>query len=250
MGYPYTVQDLLCGVGATTAAPNGGVWNKLSQRGDVITYGPQWIADSVIELSRDYPFIGLEQVTAAPVQLTAGKSMYPLSTFLVAGDTIANRIPSFFMYYNNPTVSNLGYNPGIGLAYKSIDSLELMLSTPGTPAYWARFGNNIYIAPNPMQSYYLYMRYQRQHPFSNPVALTDTILLPDEWREIIEYSAAYRGAGNLRMLDYASQYKSTLFGDPEKPGSVGLIAHRVSQQESDTTSNQGMRQIRPMNGRR
>lgn len=246
---PYTVQDLLMGVGWTSGPPIGGVAAKLSNRDDVIAIGKQWIADAVIELSRDYPFQDLERTTPTFVQMTSGQFQYPLSTWLVPGDTIANLVPSFYMFYNVPLTGVPGYNPGIGLTYKSIDSLELMFSTPGTPAYWSRFAKDIFIAPQPNNTFFSYMRYQRQHPFSNPVALDDPILLPDEWREIVEYSAALRGAGNLRMLDYASAYKITLFGDPKGKGDVGLIAHRVSQMESDTVSNQGMRQIRPMNGR-
>jgi hypothetical protein len=90
------------------------------------------------------------------------------------------------------------------------------------------------------------MRYQIQHPISNPPVLTDEIFLDDDWREIIEYAAALRGAGDLRMLDYATQYHSILYGDPSKPRDVGLIAARVSMLENDMVSNQGMRQIRPL----
>jgi hypothetical protein len=253
--YPYTIQDLLCGIGATTAAPNGGVWVKLSQRSDIFTTGTgiQWVADAVLELSQSYPFQGLQRTTSAPVQMTNGVYTYPFSTWVNAGDipafgTTANPklIPSFYMFYNNPLSASPGYNPGVGLTYKSIDSLELMFSTPGTPAYWSRYQNKVFIAPQPDNSYYSYMRYQIQHPFSNPPALTDVILLDDDWREIIEYSAAMRGAGDLRMLDYASGYKSILFGDPKKQGDVGLITARVSMMENDTVSNMGMKQIRPM----
>ena len=124
-----------------------------------------------------------------------------------------------------------------------------MFSTPGAPAYWTRYQNRVFIAPLPQNTYYSYMRYQIQHPFSNPTALTDPILLDDDWREIIEYSAALRGAGNLRMLDYQTSYHNTLFGDPKKKGDVGLVGARVSMMENDIVSNQGMRQIRPMNWR-
>jgi hypothetical protein len=48
MAYPYTIQDLLCGIGATPAAPTGGVWSKLSQRQDVFMLGVQWIADALL----------------------------------------------------------------------------------------------------------------------------------------------------------------------------------------------------------
>lgn len=253
MPYPYTMQDLLCGIGASTGAPNGGVWNKLSQRADVITYGVQWLADAIMELSQSYPFQGLQR-TGPVVQMTTGTYQYPFSTWVAAGDiptfgTTANPklIPSFYMFYNNPTASVPGYNPGIGLTYKTIDSLELMFSTPGTPAYWSRYNNNVFIAPQPTNSYYSYMRYQIQHPFSNPPVLADTFLLDDDWREIAEYAAALRGAGDLRMLDYATQYHNILYGDPKKPGDLGLISARVSMLENDIVSSQGMRQIRPMN---
>lgn len=245
---PYTVQDLLVGVGASTGAPNGGVWLKLAQRGDVVTFGPQWIADAILELSRDYPFEQLER-TGPVVQMVNGQYEYPIAFFTISGDTVANLVPSFFMYYNVPLAGVPAYNPGIGLMYKSVDSLELMFSTPGTPAYWSRWNNKIFIAPQPNNTYYSYMRYQVQHPFTTPVALNDPILLPDEWREIIEYAASVRGAGDLRMLDYQQSYRQILFGDPKKPSDVGLIAARVMQMESDTVSNQGMRQIRPMQRR-
>src|ERR1700688_4747976 len=132
MAYPYIVQDLLAGIGATTLAPTGGVWAKLSNRQDVFTSGPQWIADTVLELSQSFPFQGLERSTTTPVQLTNGVFQYPFSTWVNPGDIPVNNpfnanpklIPSFFMFYQNPLNPVTGYNPGIGLTYKSIDSLE------------------------------------------------------------------------------------------------------------------------------
>ena len=230
------------------------MWDKLSQRDDVLIRGPQAIADSALELSQSFPFNGLQRTTSTPVQMTSGVYSYPFSTWVNAGDiptfgTTANpkMIPSFFMFYNFPISGAQGSRSGIGLTYKSIDALELMFSTPGTPAYWTRYQNLVFIAPQPTQNYFSYMRYQIQHPFSNPAVLTDTILLDDDWREILEYSAALRIAGNLRMLDYATQYHNILFGDPKKKGDVGLITARVSQMENDIVSNQGMKQIRPQN---
>jgi hypothetical protein len=263
MAYPYVVQDLLYGIGSTIGDPTtyyGGVWEKLSNRDDV---KPQWIADAVLALSQSYPFQALQRTTAAPVQMTTGQYQYPFSAFVNAGDVAAPftnenplMIPSFYMFYNVPIPGVPGYNPGIGLTYKTIDSLELMFSTPGTPAYWTRFSNNVFIAPQPNNTFYSYMRYQIRHPFPVPTgptgitALLETVIqLPDEWREVIEYSAAMRGAGNLRMLDYATQYKNTLHGDPKKPGDIGIQTALVTAMENDIVSNQGLRQIRPMNGR-
>lgn len=258
MPYPYIIQDLLCGIGATPEAPTGGVYTKLSNRQDVITLGPQAIADTILEYSQSYPFQGLQRTTASPVQMTSGQFKYPFSTWVNVGDipTPQNSyngnpkmIPSFYMFYNVPLNGITGYNPGIGLTYKTIDALELMFSTPGTPAYWTRWQNFVYIAPQPNNTFFSYMRYQIQHPFSQPAVLSDVIELDDDWRELIEYGAALRLANTLRMLDYAQMYRNTLYGDPKRKGDLGLITARVSQQENDITSNMGMRQIRPQNGR-
>src|ERR1700692_3516225 len=126
MAYPYIIQDLLVGIGATTAAPTGGVYTKLSNRQDVFTLGAQWIEGAVLELSNNFPFQGLQRSTTTPVQLTGGVFQYPFSTFVNAGDipTPVNQynsnpkmVPSFFMFYDNPLNPVTGYNPGIGLTY-------------------------------------------------------------------------------------------------------------------------------------
>lgn len=258
MAYPYTFQDLTFGIGfigtpGPSNVPTGGVYSKLSNRDDVAQYCPQAIQDACLEYSQSYIFQGLQRTTNAPVSIGPGPGALPFSTWVNVADipvfgTTANPklIPSFFMFYNFPANTQ----SGIGLTYKSIDSLELMLAIPGTPAYWTRFNNKVYVAPQPNQSFFTYMRYQIQHPtVAAAPALTDIVLLDDDWRELVEYGAAMRIATNLRMLDYASQYKNILYGDPKKPGDLGLYTARVSQQENDIVSNQGMRQIRPMNGR-
>jgi len=244
-----TLQDLAWGIGATSGAPTGGVWDCLTQRQDLEPKIYQWIADSILELSRDYRFNLLEK-TGPLVSLIAGQASYDYSYFtILASKDIPNLVPSFYIYYEPYPPTSINNNPGTVLQYKTIDSLELMFNTPGTPAYWSRFENKIWIAPVPIQAYYGYMRYQKQSPFSSPPIATDPYLMPDEWREIVEYAAAMRGAIKLRMLDYAAQYHTILFGDPEfqrssgGTGQPGLIARRVTQIESDSTSQ--MRQLRP-----
>ena len=76
-------------------------------------------------------------------------------------------------------------------------------------------------------------------------ALTDVVLLDDDWRELIEFGAAMRIASNLRMLDYSEKYHTMLYGDPKKK-ELGLYTARISQLENDIVSNQGMRQLRPV----
>lgn len=245
----YTLQDLAFGVGGTPGAPTGGVWGKLSQRQDLLALGVyQWIQDAILELSRDYRFQGLER-TGPQVSLTANVNNYTNDFFIQMADAgkVTNLIPNLFRFFNYP-LNATGGNSGSNLAWKTIDAIELMLNLPGIPTYFTRYQDKYWLAPVQQAPLVCYMRYQIEHPFSNPAIAADPFLLPNEWKEIAEYAASLRGATNLRMLDYASQYHTTLFGDPEfqrssgATGMPGLIFRRVMQMESDSTSM--MRQIR------
>lgn len=250
----YTMQDLLYGVGGSEGAVVGGMTAKLAFRQDTKEKGGlQDLADGILELSRNYRFQGLER-TGPLVTLTTGQFQYPWSFFQNTGDqTIPydniTLIPSFYLNYNTPgfTPGNGNFQAGSGLAWKSIDALELMLNlNPGTPAYFSRYQDQVYLAPPPNTPQTGYMRYQIEHPFTKPVALTDPFLLPNEWREIAEFCGALRFANKTRMLDYATQYRNTLYGDPNRPQDVGLIKSRITQIEGDSTSNTAMRSIRVM----
>lgn len=248
----YTLNDLMFGIGQTSASPNGGVMAKLAMRTDLLSLGGYtWLMDSILEFSRNYRFQWLEQ-TGPLFYTNAGQSSYPLDDFLVAGDLgkIANLIPSIFRYFLPYSPIQGAYNSGSILHWKSVDALELLFNTPGIPAYFTRYGTSVRVAPVPDGSYPMFMRYQVEHPFSNPPVGTDNFLLDNDWREIAEYAAAERGAINLRMMDYAQSYHTTLFGDPEferssgARGNPGLIFRRIPQPESDSESM--MKQIRPM----
>ena len=245
----YTLQDIAFGTGGTPAVPTGGVCSKLSNRTDLLARGVyQWIQDAILEISRDFRFQGLER-SGPQFQCTAGQISYPLSDFMnvVPGEVITNLMPSLFRFFN-PFTPGAGNNAGSTLKWKTIDALELMFQTPGIPTYFTRYNDLLYVAPVPDTTYTAYLRYQVEHPFSDPPVASDPFLLPNEWKEIIEYAAALRGATVLRLLDYSSQYHSTLFGDPEFQrssggrGQPGLIARRKTQMETDGTSM--MRSIR------
>src|SRR6185312_9495649 len=50
-----------------------------------------------------------------------------------------------------------------------------------------------YVAFAPDQPYFSYVRYRKMQSFSEPVASTDVILMPDTWQDIVGYAAAERG---------------------------------------------------------
>lgn len=247
----YTMQDLAFGVGGTPTVPTAGVWGKLSQRSDLLSLGVyQWLQDAILELSRDYRFQYLER-TGPQFTLVPGQCNYSIDNFLLTGDAgkQTNLLPSLFRYFN-PYQGAGATNAGSTLLWKTINALELMFQTPGVPTYFTRYGGQIWVAPQPNQALLTYLRYQVEHPFSNPPVGSDLFYLDNEWKEIAEYAAALRGATNLRMLDYATLYHTTLFGDPEFQrssggrGMPGLIFRRITQMQGDSESMP--KQIKPM----
>lgn len=248
---PYTLQDVAFGIGGTPSVPTGGVWSKLSQRQDLIAQGVyQEILKAILELSRNVRFQYLER-TGPQFTLVVGQNNYPINNFLqvLDYDKQINLIPSFFRFFN-PYQGAGQTNAGSTILWKTIDTLELMFQTPGVPTYFTRYQGQIWLAPQPNQALIVYFRYQVQHPFSNPPVAADPFYLDDEWLEIAEYAAALRIANNLRMTDYANQYHTTLFGDPEFQrssggrGMPGLIFRRITQMEGDSESMP--KQIKPM----
>lgn len=220
----------------------------------------EWIRKSVLELSGSYDFQGL-QATGPFYSLVPGQNVYNPSVFMQTGDAAVEirGIPTLYIYYepliSNPPPTLLSgiANTGIPLKYRSINSIETSLNIGSIPGYWSRWNGLIYIAPTPQSSYLSYMRYKKAHPFPNAGgtnAGTDTIYLDDDWQDIVEYAAAYRGAISLRLLDYASQYRQILYGDPKAVDAggrridLGLIYSRTSQYERDSTTALRSMQVR------
>lgn len=246
----YTIDDLLWGVGNTSTTAVGGVYSKLAQRSDLVARGIYEMAtDVILNLSRNFRFPLLER-TGPIVTLNYLQANYAPSYLIQPTDTnqIVNLIPSFVRYFqpNMPPAIGNG-NTSSTLAWKTIDALELMFNTPGIPTYFTRYQNQFWVAPVPDNSYYSYLRYQVQHPFSGdptkPLAAgTDIFYLPDEWKVVAEYAIAEQGAIALRMMDYAKDYHTVLYGDPEGQrstegrGNPGLIYRLISQIEGDSQS--------------
>ena len=246
---PYTIDDIIWGVGSTDANPSGGVWSKLASRSDLTARGVyEWATDALLELSRNFRFPALER-TGPIVTLTQGQTDYTNNYLIQPADVdlVTNLIPSFVRFFNPYSVGGTN-NASSTLKWKTVDALELMFNTPGIPTYFTRYSDIYKVAPVPDTTYYSYLRYQVEHTFSGsttgkPQATgTDAFLLPNEWKLIAEYAIALQGASALRMLDYASQYHTILYGDPEFQrssegrGNPGLIYRRISQMEGDSTS--------------
>lgn len=208
---------------------------KLANRTDVDANSGLWIRDSIRELTESYSFVELEEISFG-LQLTANTARYNINDFVSANIPFTD-IKAFDLYtdYPNNTVS------------KNVKFRELMVVLPmskisALPSVWTRHGNWIIFGNAPDNPYTIDTYYQRKHDFEGPgyEALCQTeIKMPDSWLEIVTLSASERGAMELRLPDYVTLYHSILFGDPMKPGTVGLIQARVSQHERDKGHNEG-----------
>ena len=187
------------------------------------------------------------EATGPLVQLTAFQNSYSPNYFLNTGDANldVSKVNSFFIYNNYfapPSATNSITNAGYDLKFSSIKDIEVLLNIPGLPIYWSRNNNQIYVGSMPDQAYYLYMRYQKQHPNSNVVnGFTNTtpIEVADTWQEIIEYAAAMRIAPTINLADKKMELYSALYGDQKFQtsggieGAPGLIFQRTSQRNRD-----------------
>jgi hypothetical protein len=201
---------------------------------------------SVLEFTENYKHPLLE-ATGPTVQLTQDVYVYSPDFFMNAPDAglDVSMVNSFFIFesYNGPpspssTLTNSGYN----LKYRSIDAVEVLMNIPGIPVYWSRNNNQIYLGSIPDNSYYLYMRYQREHPLANTVngfTSTTQILMADTWQEILEYACAMRVAPKVNLADKKTELHTSLYGDTKFQsssgieGAPGLIFQRTSQRNRD-----------------
>ena len=204
------------------------------------------IRKTVLELTEDYKHPLLE-ATGPVVQLVPFQNIYAPSYFLNASDASLDisKVNSFFIYNNAfapPSVTNSITNAGYDLKFSSIKDIEVLLNIPGLPIYWSRNNNQIYLGSMPDQAYYLYMRYQMQHPNTTSAAAflaTQQIMVADTWQEIVEYASAMRIAPTLNLADKKMELYSALYGDQKFQtsggieGAPGLIFQRTSQRNRD-----------------
>jgi hypothetical protein len=210
-----------------------------------------YTAKVCLELSENYKF-PLLQYPGPTVPLTinvAGPYEYSYFQSVADAGLEINKFDSFFIYYSAntaPPVTNSGIgNAGYELRFKTMDDLEILMNQPGVPSYWTRYNGQIYFAMSPNQIYYVYLRYQKEHPFPNRgtgTAGNDQILLPNSWQDIVELATAERLASDFNLEDRRTKFYQMLYGDPKfmatggTEGSPGLIFARTSQEQRDQTT--------------
>jgi hypothetical protein len=204
---------------------------------------------AVLEFTEDYKHPLLED-TGPIVQLIPFQNNYSPNYFLNSPEDNLDisKVNSFFIYnspYSPSTSDNSLTNAGYDLKFKSIDAIEVLLNVPGLPSQWTRHNNIIYVGSMPDQPYYIYMRYQIQHPLSDVVngfTAATPIQMADTWQEILEYAVAMRIASQVNLADKKQELHSSLYGDQKFQtsggieGAPGLIFQRTSQRNRDQST--------------
>jgi len=215
----------------------------LQNRSDVTNYNPAgYIKKAIEELTLSYPFEELR--TVGPRQLlTVNQYQYPVTFFVNAGEDYS-QIHALNIF-TDPNTNIVAYP----MHYDTPTAMQTLLFIPGgLPAKWTRFGQNIWIGPQPNQQYTAFMVYQKRHQFNDTNLATSPVYMPPEWSEIVEYCAAYRlAAGPLRWMDFAQQLRQLIYGDPNDTSNPGLIKSRVYQQQMDERMHS--RQMTPVVGK-
>jgi hypothetical protein len=205
------------------------------------------IRKCALEFSENYKFPGL-QAPGPVVALIPNQPNYNTSffTLLADGSINLNKVDSFFVF-TDPFVlpssaAYTGDNAGYNLTYKTIQNLEVLLNTSGVPLHWTRYNGQVWIACNPDQTYNVYMRYQHEHPFSNPVADSDPLFFPNSWQDVLEYASTQRLAKTYNLSSKADEMNEILNGSKKwqetggLEGQPGLVFQRTSQEQRDQST--------------
>lgn len=203
-----------------------------------------YVHDTVLELSEDYKFPGLQ--TSGPVVfLNALQPNYSPDFFLAPVDAglELNKVDSFFIFTNGYTPITVAtqQNTGFELKFKTINDITVLINVPGLPTNWTRHEGEIWLGCVPDQQYQIQMRYIHENPFANGDE-SDAIFFPNTWKDILSYSIAMRAARDLNLQNKANELYTALYGSSKfiisggQEGTPGLIFQRTSQERRDQTT--------------
>jgi hypothetical protein len=247
---PHLISDLVPGVIAA-----------LANKTDITPQNAAiWIKKTLLNFSESYQLEELRRV--GPV-VTIGPGMgyngsnyeYLISYFLqnASDDYTLMEDPVIFL---NPTVAttaglvnqgtmNASAVVGYAMDAMTAKAIQPLLFIPGgIPFKYCRYGNKFWFGTSPGQPYQVYLPYQVRHPFNDSNLLQSPVYVPTSYEDIIEYSAAMRGANENRWPDQVQNLRIILYGDPKGEGEPGLLKALVSQVTRD--QNKSVRQITPM----
>lgn len=203
-----------------------------------------WLRRALQEMTANYEFEELKvngplKNIGPGLGYQGSNYAYPVSYFLNPGDDVTLTFdPVIFLTPSQAQVAGLAVttnnNGGAySMDYMSEKSIQTILFVSGgIPFKYTRHGNQFWFGTQPGSVFQVYLPYQLRHPFL-PSLINSPVRIPSDWHEIAVIAAAERGAVKLRWNDQATYLHNVLYGDPENPEKLGLIAQHLQQPERD-----------------
>lgn len=205
-----------------------------------------WLKRALQEMTANYEYEELK-VTGPSKSIGPGLGYrgsnyaYPVSYFLNQGDDVTLTFdPVIFLTPGQAQqvglpVTSSGNNGSVySMDYMSEKSIQTILFVPGgIPFKYTRHGNQFWFGTQPSSVYQVYLPYQLRHPFIEPNLIASPVMIPSDWHEVAVIAAAERGAVKLRWNDQSTYLHNILYGDPENPEKLGLVAQHLQQPERD-----------------
>lgn len=220
---------------STIASQYDDVKFQIGNRDDLINRVPRWIAKAYVELGSNIPFPTLEEGPDVIVTAAGSDSYeYPSEALGITACT---------------GTFNGAQRP---ISKKNMQYIDLYPTTAqGPPVIWAPFKTSQVFRPVPDRSYVITRRFWKRpivDMTSTSTINATELLIPDNWMEILTYTAAMRGFIDLEDRQKGQELRILLYGDPKHPAdNPGLIKERLTRIQAESmNSDYGMRmKVRP-----
>lgn len=231
-----------------------GIINKLQGRTDITPQlAANWCRRALLDITESMIFEELRRVgpivTIGPgLGVNGSNFMYAISAYLNPGDDYTlMEDPVIFLTSTTgqsfATASQATNAVSYAMDYMTPKAIQPLISIGGgIPFKYTRYGQTFWFGTQPGQPYQTYLPYAVRHPFTSNL-VDSPLFIPTSWEEIVEYSAAMRGAEERRWPDMVKDLKFVLYGDPKNPMEPGILKARKMQIERD--QNKSTRQLVP-----
>jgi hypothetical protein len=210
-----------------------------------------WLRDALLDITMDSQlrneFDELEVIgpkfnlTANPVGANPVVQEYAFSNFLTPGDYNTSTL-GFLIWTDPPSNFNR-----VRLSETSYQDSDRISPYPGLPTKWYRYGDMAGFSPPSDRAYQVQARIYRMHPVDNTSIATinaTTILLAQDWNEVLIWAAVLRGFTELLEFEKATSVRTLLYGDPEMPQRPGLLQGKKKRHEREAWRRQ--KALRPI----
>jgi len=198
------------------------VTKMLGNRTDLASRISGWLVSAYIELGMGYDFEDLEDTVD--------------DAFASGGDGVYN-YPTNARAVKAITLYDIDSGAPIFLRKKNIVLIDRQPAKEGVPSIYAVFKKQVVVRLIPNKTYIVKWRVWMKPVIESTINSTE-LKLPDDWLEILDYSAALRGHVELHEADKAAQLHQLLFGANTQSGRLipGLIKQRLLMRQAESPS--------------